>query len=206
MKSGFKITAESPSGAEGNVYFGLAACGNCKQQIVAKFYYKGSGHGHGLVKAGGTNPLEATYILNDWAPRAQEPRIAAHIHDDIFRPLLEAEKAFSMGLYSAAGACYRKSIERAVKKLFPSGTGTLNKRIRELEKQGLLPNTMIDLLDQIRIFGNSTLHEDETDPSKEDCAAARDFSDLFLTYTFTLPAKIVETKSTAQGNSLEAPI
>lgn len=76
----------------------------------------------------------------------------------------------------------------------------LNARIRQIEKQSLLPQALIDLLDQVRIFGNATMHEDEYDPTKEDCDAARDFAHLFFTYTFSLPAMIAAVHENVDGN------
>ncbi|KJS41124.1 MAG: hypothetical protein VR71_20050 [Roseovarius sp. BRH_c41] len=76
----------------------------------------------------------------------------------------------------------------------------LNKRIRQLETEGLLPHSMIELLDQVRLFGNTSMHEDDEDPTKEDCSAARDFCDLFLTYAFSLPAKVAAAKSKLENS------
>ena len=70
----------------------------------------------------------------------------------------------------------------------------LNSRIREMEKQKLLPTTLIGLLDQVRILGNYSIHEEDEDPTKEDCEAAKVFANLFLTYIFTLPARIEKAK------------
>ncbi len=70
----------------------------------------------------------------------------------------------------------------------------LNKRIRELENNSILPHPMIELLDQVRLFGNDSMHEEEYDPSKEECEAAREFAFLFLTYAFAMPALVAEAK------------
>jgi len=74
--------------------------------------------------------------------------------------------------------------------LFPEGKGMINNRIRELEKEELLPSILVSLLDHVKYFGNVSMHEEDVDPSKSDCEAAREFTRLFLTYTFTLPAKV----------------
>lgn len=85
-----------------------------------------------------------------------------------------------------------------MKDICPNAKGSLYSRIREMESEGLLPSSLIELLDHVRIFGNTSLHDDD-DPSKEDCSTARDFADLFLTYSYSLPAKISAAKAEAQG-------
>ncbi|MBF9032175.1 DUF4145 domain-containing protein [Rhodobacterales bacterium HKCCE3408] len=190
----FSIVREYPSNVERAVWFCICECGACKGIILVKLLDANE-------KVGNANPLQPSkyassgaiderYAVENWWPSRSEPRIAQAIPENVERPLREAEQAFQSGLYSAAGSCYRKAIERAVKGLFPGGEGTLNSRIRKLERDGLLPPALIKLLDQVRIFGNNTLHEEDDDPTEIDCVAARDFCDLFFTYSYALPAKI----------------
>jgi hypothetical protein len=128
-------------------------------------------------------------------PRPTGPRITEATPENVLKPYIEAEQSFEIGLFSAAASCYRKAMERAVKHLNPSATGMLNARIRELEKLQIIPHSMVELLDQVRLFGNASMHEDDDDPNKQDCEAAREFAYLFLRYAFSLPAMVAEAKA-----------
>ena len=202
-KSTFQLMAESNSRAAENLWYALGECGNCKKQVLFNFQHKHSGPGQGPIHAGAANPLDKTYLLRFTSPKAEAPRVPREIPATVVRPLVEAEKAFKMELFSAAGSCYRKSIERALLAVDPNLSGMLNKRIRELEESGLLPHSMIELLDQVRLFGNASMHDDDEDPTKDDCSAAREFCHLFFTYAFTLPAKVADAKAKAASEEVQ---
>jgi hypothetical protein len=131
-------------------------------------------------------------------PSTNKYTIPEGIPENVKTPLIDAEESFFAGSYSAAAACYRKAIERALKAVNTEAKGMLNQRIRDLEKQGLLPKAMIELLDQVRLFGNEAMHEDDSDPTREECAAAQKFCNLFLTYAFTMPALVQAAKEDAE--------
>lgn len=175
-------------------------CTLCKDYILASAQERNRA-GADPTRAMDAGTFSSQFQIIRIIPELKQPEIPHSIPDNVQNPLKEAELSFAAGLYSAAGSCYRKAIERAVKGLHPEATGMLNKRIRQLETEGLIPSAMIDLLDMVRLFGNSSMHEDDIDPSKEDCAAAREFCQLFLTYAFTLPAKVSEAKQKAEMTS-----
>nr|WP_296430652.1 DUF4145 domain-containing protein [Roseovarius sp. BRH_c41] len=198
--SSFDLTVEAISLAAPNQRYALAQCGGCKKQVLLKFQYRSTGYGPELIGTGNGGPITRSFDLRFVSPSKAQPRIPSDIPENVKKPLQEAEQAYAVGLYSAAGSCYRKTVERAVKKIKPDLSGMLNKRIRQLETEGLLPHSMIELLDQVRLFGNTSMHEDDEDPTKEDCSAARDFCDLFLTYAFSLPAKVAAAKSKLENS------
>jgi hypothetical protein len=142
------------------------------------------------ISWGKGNPLMNRFKVVSLAPNRPKTSLPDGIPENVRTPLLEGELSYQDGRYSAAGSCYRKAMERAIKHLDSSIDGMLNRRIRELEKSQLFPKSMIELVDHVRLFGNESMHEDDFDPKKEDCAAAREFSMLFLTYAFSLPQKI----------------
>ena len=176
----------------------FAVCNVCHDSVIV-LMMDFSKRGHDPINAAQNGELLDYFHLKRVLPESPSPRIPASIPANVETPLSEAEQSFASGLYSAAGSCYRKAVERALKAIDPELTGMLNRRIRTLEKNGLLPHSMIELLDQVRLFGNSSMHEADLDPTKEDCAAAREFCILFLTYAFTLPAKVENAKSTTQA-------
>jgi len=84
---------------------------------------------------------------------------------------------------------YRKAVELTVKDLNPEGTGMLNARIRQLQKKEAVPDTLINLLDTVKFLGNEGAHEEDP-PSAEDVERGRDFTRLFLVYSYELPARV----------------
>lgn len=174
----------------------LAFCGSCKDAALVTVF-DATASGHDAIHLAGLTEYNDKLRLVRFLPEQPKPKIAPAIPENVKKPLLEAEHAFAAGLFSAAGSCYRKTVERALKALDPDLSGMLNKRIRTLETKGILPHSMIELLDQVRLFGNSSMHEDDFDPTRDECAAAREFCDLFLTYAFSLPAKVSAAKGTA---------
>ncbi len=194
----FELVTQLKSPTISRTWHVPAMCEVCKDLILISLQ-DFENRGLDPIAAAKGGQLQTVFRLTRVLPKQEEPRIAKAIPGNVEKPLLEAERAFTAGLYSAAGSCYRKAIERALKSIDPTLSGMLNKRIRKLEDEGLIPPSMVELLDQVRLFGNSAMHEDDIDPSKEDCSAAREFCHLFLTYSFTLPAKIAEAKSNAAG-------
>jgi hypothetical protein len=200
----FNIKFELASKRDAYTWFTLAECSVCKIPAIAVFsHYKSkrssARHAASPISTSQSARISAEFSLTDFIPNPPKPDIADDIPENVKTPLLEAEIAYASGMYSAAGSCYRKAMERAAKHINADAKGMLNKRIRDIEKDGLLPPAMIELLDQVRLFGNEAMHEDDFDPSKDDCTAAREFSKLFLTYAFSMPAKINRAKSDVES-------
>lgn len=174
----------------------LGRCGVCKNIMMFEFRHRnnsGNGPSNEVTENGST-------ILRAY-PEPKSARIADSIPENVEKSLQEAESCFHSNLYSAAGSCYRKAMERSLKHLNPDETGMLNKRIRSLEKSGEIPKSMVELLDQVRLFGNETMHDDDYDPTKDDVSSARDFAHLFLTYAFTMPAQVEAAKEKRSNNA-----
>lgn len=92
---------------------------------------------------------------------------------------------------ASASTSYRRALELSLKHVHPEGKGTLNQRIRALEKQNAVPESLIALMDGIRFLGNDGAHEEE-DPTREDVEAGRDFTTLLLTYLFELRSRVAD--------------
>ncbi|WCE67977.1 DUF4145 domain-containing protein [Sulfitobacter faviae] len=101
----------------------------------------------------------------------------------------EAEANYVDGRMMSASIMYRKTVELAVRDLNPEGKGMLNARIRALQKEEAVPDTLIKLLDTVKFLGNEGAHDDEP-PSPEDVERGRDFTRLFLVYSYELPARV----------------
>lgn len=84
---------------------------------------------------------------------------------------------------------YGKALETGLKWRFPGIVGMLDKRIKKLVEDGLLPSEIGDWAHQVRIVRNDAIH-DETPVSEGDMEDARNFADSVLRYVITLPTAV----------------
>ena len=84
---------------------------------------------------------------------------------------------------------YRRALELGIKAAYPTLSGSLAARIKNLVRDHHLPAPIGDWLDQVRVVGNDGAHEMDG-VTRDDLEAARGFVDTALRYIFTLPAQI----------------
>jgi hypothetical protein len=98
--------------------------------------------------------------------------------------------------FDAAGTMFRKSLDAALKRLDSTGKGSLQKRIDTLPAETGVTPAMKEWAHQIRHLGNDAAHED--DPfTEEEAKSLQAFTELFLTYAFTLPGMLAARKPPA---------
>ncbi|MFG6566672.1 DUF4145 domain-containing protein [Sulfitobacter sp. 1A13679] len=177
--------SHSPSGVKGST-FGF--CPVCQKGVILYLEWKNRkavGEAH---KLSGSQFWE-NYRIIDSAPTPPARDVVANLPDKIGMVFDEAEANFADGRHMSAATMYRKSIELTLKDLNPEGKGMLNARIRALQKEEAVPDTLIKLLDTVKFLGNEGAHDDEP-PSPEDVERGRDFTRLFLVYSYELPARV----------------
>ncbi|MCY4431299.1 MAG: DUF4145 domain-containing protein [Rhodospirillales bacterium] len=129
------------------------------------------------------------------APQHPKPGAPEHTPDAVAKFFRQGRSSLQAGHYDAAGSMYRKTLETALKNAFPnlSGDLTLYKRIEAAKEQGGLTEALADWAQRIRGLGNNAAHEEE--PFDENDAKMLDqFTELMLTYVFTLPGKLAEAR------------
>ncbi|VTQ77931.1 Uncharacterised protein [Bordetella bronchiseptica] len=85
---------------------------------------------------------------------------------------------------------FRRSLEIALKQFSPDiEAWKLEKRIDKLASLHLITQDMKDWAHEIRLVGNEALHEEDV-PSKKEAEDLMMFSEMLLTYLYTLPAKV----------------
>ncbi|WP_343895983.1 DUF4145 domain-containing protein, partial [Craurococcus roseus] len=80
------------------------------------------------------------------------------------------------------------------KRLHSVGKGTLYKRIESLPQEIGITPAMKEWAHEIRELGNDAAHEDEPFTEAE-AKALHSFTEMFLTYAFTLPGLLEERKA-----------
>ncbi|WP_213604147.1 DUF4145 domain-containing protein [Pseudoxanthomonas japonensis] len=131
-------------------------------------------------------------------PSTQKPRAPADIPANAQRVFLQAQDSAARGHFDAAGSMYRKAIEIGTRALDESLAGKkLQNRIDALHAAGRLTPDLKDWAHLIRMDGNDSAHDDEP-LSKSEISQLATFTELFLTYTFTLPARVAARKQEAE--------
>jgi len=92
---------------------------------------------------------------------------------------------------------YRKALDLATRQLDENLAGkNLAPRIDALHKAGRLTDDLKEWAHLIRLDGNQGAHDDD-ELSDDEIAQLASFTELFLTYTFTLPAQVAVRKAAA---------
>ncbi|CAH3843576.1 DUF4145 domain-containing protein [Klebsiella pneumoniae] len=102
---------------------------------------------------------------------------------------IEAKEDFARGRYETSAMNCRKVIDIATKSLHLGDEDKLVRRISALRATGLITQEMADWAHIIRIDTNGAVHSDE-EFTKEEVDQLLKFTEVFLTYSFTLPAMV----------------
>lgn len=127
------------------------------------------------------------------APAIARPLVPEHLPAPIEKAFLDAERAFSQGIWSLAAGGYRKAVDRAITPLIGEGAKgkMLGPKIGMLERTNLLPPAMLDWIRVVKDDGNFALHDDDQDfDTREEVEPAREFAFTLLTYLYTMPQKV----------------
>lgn len=173
----------------------MFVCRNCREAIVAKF----------RAPAPGVNPMSCTgdprrdgFALLAVHPPPVQLEAPPHVPPDLGNEYVEGLEVLRGRNFKSAGMMFRRVLEIATKSLAPDKKKLkLNRRIAHLAKEGKITAELRGLADRIRWDGNEANHEEEFDENK--VAQLKEFTYLFLLYTFSLP-KLVEL---AKGKATE---
>ncbi|MBK1837334.1 DUF4145 domain-containing protein [Azospirillum sp. YIM B02556] len=133
-------------------------------------------------------------------PCASSPSCPNHVPDNIRVFYIEAAECLSRRAYNAAAPLFRKVLEITVKRMdpeCPAGTNLKNRIDRLPAETGVTPS-MKSWAHEIRLIGNEAVHEDEPVQEK-DAKDIQAFTELFLTYAFTLPGMLEERRKATEG-------
>ncbi len=181
-KAGFSGSQYLPIRPQGQTYIMLMQCGVCGNGIVAKF----EGSNFPFWVQG--QPVGNSRLVEIWPKRTS---IAApqHIPQNVQNFYKQGMDSLGRKNFDAAGTMFRKSLDAGLKKIDPAGKGNLQDRIDNLPVATGITPAMKQWAHQIRHLGNDAAHEE--DPFTEDEAKTlQSFTELFLTYAFTLPGML----------------
>ena len=168
-------------------------CRKCREGVVVKFSGAGPWSDGAPSQAPG-DPRDSMFELITIFPPRREPSAPENTPDGIAGDFLEAEDNMRRRNWTSAGMMYRKVLQRSTTQLAPAGVDftrmNLMQRIDVLAENHLITPAMRDWAQIVRLDGNEATHEEEEEFSPEKASQMRYFTELFLTYAFTLPARV----------------
>jgi hypothetical protein len=174
----------------------LATCSKCEEAIIAVF----SQNEYADARSP-KSPTECKSDPENWGfslvyvlPPPQPSRVPEHLPELLPNIFLQASNALKRGDWDASGAMSRKTIDVATKDLMQNEARQirdLGPRIDALAKAGRLTEDLRQWAQHVRLGGNDAAH-DEDPFTKAEAEELLDFTELFLTYVYTLPGRLKE--------------
>jgi hypothetical protein len=142
-------------------------------------------------------------VKRQW-PAPRQPNIPEGVPEKIQAIYLEAENNFLARSHLSAAMMFRKTLELSVIELGET-KGNLYSKINNLEQQRRISPDLAKWAHEVRLIGNGAAHDDppEPDEAEADANDIREFTELFLTYIFTLPQRIKERQQLKESASGE---
>ena len=151
-----------------------------------------------IVVASATNPTElrgnlqasASHKIIAIYPKAKISRSPDDVPEASAKAYIQGADSLKDRRTTAAVAMFRRTIDVATKQYSDEiQAWNLEKRIDKLAAAGLITKDLQQWAHKIRLEGNGALHELD-EPTFEQATELELFTELMLTYLFTLPAKI----------------
>ncbi|WP_080375265.1 DUF4145 domain-containing protein [Stenotrophomonas maltophilia] len=181
------------------------SCNGCSELVcltlrTGSTVHQWISHGVGNIS---TEAQRNNAVIARVYPKQQRVQVPDHIPDTVRRAYEQGADNANRKQSDAAAAMFRKALDVATKALDPDLAGkNLAPRIDALNKAGKLTNDLTEWAHAIRLDGNHGAHDDD-ELTEEDIAQLSSFTELFLTYTFTLPARVAARKAAAEERKKE---
>lgn len=133
------------------------------------------------------------FVVVEQHPKPEPVKCPEHVPDRIAANFKEAVANVRAGAFTSAVMMFRKVLERATNALATNAEAngkSLFRCIDDLADQHLLTPAMREWAHVIRDSGNLAVHD--TDSDEDTAEQIHEFTELFLTYAFTLPVRVSE--------------
>lgn len=165
-------------------------CASCGSGCIAVL-----GGGCAPFEIDGNILLEPTsFWLHRFYPETEKLDYPDHIPDAILRNFIRGCKQLNPEDREGAAMSLGKSLDLAMKDLFPSKTGMLSQRIKSLAPGVDLPQSMIDWAGELNSLRNEGVHDSE-EPDLADVTDLKNWLTLFFEYSYSLPKKLEELRA-----------
>jgi len=148
-------------------------------------------------------------MVKSW-PARKKPKHFSEVPEGVAKVYGRSQRLLTIKqdgevFYESASTSFRRTLELALKSLGRTEK-TLFAKIKGMAKDGLIPESMESLATAIRLGGNEPTHDFPLpdDQAKEEALALSEFTELFLMYAFTLPARVAARQARADARKEEA--
>lgn len=176
-----------------------AVCGRCWSPIAIRVYSKDNNHysradefRSSLGKANGQSYALTAGEFDIEVVRTpiEKNDIPKHLSPAVAKAYRSALKNYHQeDGEDAAAMLFRRALDVAIREKHPEVKGLLSPRINRLVELGLLPPSMKEWADQIRLIGNDGAHEPEGVTMAE-LKPMLGFTEAFLRYFITIPFEV----------------
>ena len=188
------IGQQSATKLEDHLWDTLATCGQCSRGVLATFVTSTStGQDPGKLLSSGAENLLSLPLISPSPPNTGAPEDTPENVAEYYRQGMENLP----GAWDAAGSMFRKVLDTGLKAKFPTIKGTLNQRIDKAADQHELTPALAEWAHKIRLDGNDAAHDEEPF-LEEDARTLQTFTELVLTYLFTLPGMLKKARGEAE--------
>jgi hypothetical protein len=185
-------------------------CGSCSRAIAAAITGDSSGKatnmdGNRIYSSPKEVPGDIefmTFIVAAISPELADLTAPDDTPPKISDKYIQSDDNLRRGNWDAAGTMYRKAVELSTIDLGGTKKLFLVKRIDELaDKQAIMPD-MKKWAHKIRQFGNTAAHDEF---EEDEARALQKFTELFLTYVYTLPGMVKAATQKPAPEESDAP-
>jgi hypothetical protein len=188
----------------------FAVCGNCEEPFLVEYYEDRSKLFESLaVKDVAEGKIGQGWQWHKLYPVEAISGAPEHLPDSVAEFYVEACGCLASGYPNAAGAMFRKTLEAATRadgvvSSLPKeerdaySKAMLSRRLSKLKDHHIIPAPLFHLVETIKLEGNEAVHGMETYSAKE-AEALKGFLDAFLNFVFTLPRKMADVRTAANG-------
>ena len=180
---------------------GFFRCHQCDQGIMADIV--GIEIGPGWFKQDWQGRISNYEYIKSLYPTRETAKALDNLPEDVETVFVEAENLYlansdGVRFFDPAIHSYRRALDLATKELGQDkDKGTLAKRIRALHAKNIIPESMADLADMVRLGGNDAVHDAPKSTAEQDAGDLREFTELFLLYAFTMPERVKARRAAA---------
>ena len=204
-RSGFEFVSEYPYRQDRTrhpeTWITFWSCRTCGEAVIAKF--RATYHEYSPAQAL-NDPRSDDFVLIETHPKFQQFRAPEHVPEVIGKDFNEAQDSLRRQNWTSAGMMFRKVLARSTTMLAPEDVDfaslRLMNRIDELAKRHLITAAMQDWAHIIRLDGNEATHEEDEAFTDHKAKQLKEFTELFLIYAFTLPARVQAFRGEADPN------
>ncbi len=183
----------------------LAFCAQCDMPVVVKAEWVANHYAPSdwrlhqmegnLLKAG-----KYLRVQGVW-PEQQVVDAPQHLPEKVARSYMDAANARRIGLWTPACGAYRRCMELALKQFAPDVEAwKLEKRIDKLAAENRITPDLKAWAHELRLDGNEAIHGDD-EATKEITDQMHHLTYFLLTYLYTLPKQIEESRARRNGEA-----